>query len=97
MTSSSGPAADDSLSDLFRALANSTRRRILVFAMSEEFTVTSAVLSGQFGISTQALSRHIHLLERCGLLAATKSGRTRLYAVTSSALEPALEWLKCTI
>jgi len=59
--------------DVFRALADRTRREILFRVARAECTV--AELSEPFKISAPAISRHLKVLERAGILRRVRSGK----------------------
>ena len=61
------------LDPVFRALADPTRRRILAQVVRANCTVTE--LSRPFRISPPAISRHLRVLERAGLLRRVKDGK----------------------
>lgn len=85
---------DELLSLRFHALANRTRRQLLRYAAEQELTLTGAKESPQFEISIQALGRHLHVLERSGLLIAAPLGRMRTYEVAPLAFELPADWIQ---
>ena len=68
-------AAPDRLSDVFAALADPTRRAILVRLQEGEAPVS--VLAEPFDISLPAISRHLKVLERAGLIARGREAQWR--------------------
>lgn len=63
------------LDAVFHALANSTRRDIIMRLAKQDLTVNE--LAGQHDMSLQAVSKHIHVLVQSGLIVQTKSGRVK--------------------
>jgi DNA-binding transcriptional ArsR family regulator len=61
------------LNKVFHALADDTRRKILLRIMDEEYSVTE--LAEPFDMSLAAVSKHVKVLEKSGLLRRTKSGK----------------------
>lgn len=80
--------------DLFRALADPTRRRILDL-LAEHGTLTVSQLAGHFPeLVTSGISKHLMNLRAAGLVTATRSGRQRLYQINAHAMAAALApWL----
>ena len=72
--------------DVFGALADPVRRRLLVEIASGPARVTD--LAALHPISRPAISRHLRLLSEAGLVAAEDRGRERHYALVTSALSP---------
>src|SRR5919198_1408173 len=81
----------DSLSATFAALADPTRRAILDRLTGGEKTVGE--LAGAFPISMQAVSKHLHVLERAGLVERGRTAQLRPSRLRAEPLEDALEWL----
>jgi DNA-binding transcriptional ArsR family regulator len=78
--------------DLWSAVGDPTRRRMLDLLLVEgEGTATA--LSKQLPVSRQAVSKHLAVLERVGLLHMTPSGRERRYEVDEAQLARAAEQL----
>jgi len=79
--------ADDQLSVVFGALADPTRRAILARLANGEATVSE--LAAPFPISMPAISRHLKVLERAGLISRSRSGQH-----LSSTLQEAAGWME---
>ena len=84
--------ATDQLSGTFAALADPTRRRILARLSEGEATVKE--LAEPFPISVQAVSKHLKVLERAGLIARGRSAQLRPSRLEGAPLKEALEWLE---
>ena len=79
------------LSLLFHALADPTRRSILIRLAREPARVTD--LAGPSGLRPPTLMRHLSVLEDAGLISTSKEGRTRTCAMVPEAMEPVRTWL----
>jgi DNA-binding transcriptional ArsR family regulator len=83
--------ATDQLSTTFAALADPTRRAILERLAEGEATVGE--LAEPFPISGQAVSKHLRVLERAGLIERGRSAQSRPSRLRAPALQDASEWL----
>jgi DNA-binding transcriptional ArsR family regulator len=82
----------DELTTTFAALADPTRRAILARLAEGEATVNE--LAEPFPISVQAVSKHLKVLERAGLIARGRSAQLRPSRLEGAPLKEALEWLE---
>jgi DNA-binding transcriptional ArsR family regulator len=82
---------DDQLSITFQALADPTRRAILARLAGGEATVNE--LAEPFPISTQAVSKHLKVLERAGLIARGRSRQLRPSRLQGAALKEVADWV----
>ena len=78
--------------DIFQAIADPTRRAIISYIISTPMTPNT--LADQFDISRQAVSKHIRILDECGLIFVTQIGRERYYQVTPKKLKPVADWIE---
>jgi DNA-binding transcriptional ArsR family regulator len=76
----------------FGALADPTRRRLLATLASGEQTI--AALAAPLPMSLVAVSKHISVLERAGLLARARSGRAQVCALVADPMADAAVWLQ---
>jgi DNA-binding transcriptional ArsR family regulator len=83
--------ATDQLSLTFAALANPTRRAILDRLAEGEATV--AELAKPFSVSPPAISRHLRVLERAGLISRTRVAQSRPTSLRPEALDDADAWM----
>jgi DNA-binding transcriptional ArsR family regulator len=83
--------AVDQLSGTFAALADPTRRAILARLAQGDATVNE--LAEPFPITLQAVSKHLKVLERAGLIARGRSAQLRPSRLQGEALREAAEWL----
>jgi DNA-binding transcriptional ArsR family regulator len=81
----------DQLSTTFAALADPTRRAILARLADGEATVSE--LAEPFTISLQAVSKHLKVLERAGLIARGRSAQLRPSRIQGEALKEAAGFL----
>ena len=81
----------DQLSTTFSALADPTRRAILAQLAEGEATVNE--LAEPFPITLQAVSKHLKVLERAGLIARGRSAQLRPSRLQGEALREAFDWL----
>jgi DNA-binding transcriptional ArsR family regulator len=84
--------AADQLTSTFSALADPTRRAILARLTEGEATVKE--LAEPFPISVQAVSKHLKVLERAGLIARGRSAQRRPSRLQGAPLQEAVEWLE---
>jgi DNA-binding transcriptional ArsR family regulator len=82
----------DRLSDKFAALADPTRRAILARLALGETSVTE--LAGPFEMSLPAVSKHLKVLERAGLIARGREAQWRPCRIEVRALKEVDEWLE---
>ncbi len=83
--------ASDRLSLVFGALADPTRRAILTRLTEGEATV--AELAAPFSMSQPAISRHLKVLERAGLVSRTRRATARLSRLEAEPLREVTTWL----
>lgn len=83
---------DDRLDATFAALADPTRRTILARLMSGEATVTE--LARPFAMSQPAISKHVKVLERAGLISRGRVAQRRPCRLEARALKAAVDWLE---
>lgn len=76
--------------DVFRAVADPTRRRMLELLQRGDLAV--AELSGPFRMSQSAVSQHLKVLRDAGLVRSRKAGRRRLYRLERAPLEKVYKW-----
>ncbi len=82
----------DSLTTTFTALADPTRRAILARLINGETSVTK--LAQPFAMSLPAISKHLKVLERAGLIARARSRQWRPCRLEASPLKDAADWLE---
>ena len=86
------PATFDRLDATFAALADPTRRAILARLASGEATVTE--LAAPFAMSQPAISKHLKVLERAGLVSRGRDRQRRPCRLEAGPLQHATDWLE---
>ena len=84
--------ASDPISNTFAALADPTRRSILARLASGEASVTQ--LAEPFKISLPAVSKHLKVLERAGLIVRSRDAQWRPCRLHAEPLKQADEWIQ---
>ncbi len=84
--------ASDHLSSTFAALADPTRRAILARLCSGEKSVME--LAQPFEMSLPAISKHLKVLERAGLIARSREAQWRPCRLDAKRLKEASDWLE---
>lgn len=82
---------DPTLSTLFHALGDATRRAMLERLMQGPAAVID--LAAPTGLALPTVLRHLSVLEEAGLIATEKTGRTRTCRALPQQLAPATDWL----
>ncbi|WP_420813652.1 ArsR/SmtB family transcription factor [Planosporangium thailandense] len=83
---------DERLDATFAALADPTRRDIVARLSQGEATVKE--LAMPYAMSMQAVSQHIRVLERCGLVSRGRHRQSRPCRLEPAALESAMSWIE---
>jgi DNA-binding transcriptional ArsR family regulator len=84
-------AEEDDLDDVFHALANRTRRALLGMLADGPARVTE--LAAPHGMSVNAISKHLFVLERAGLVHRTRNGSTQSCVLDAAPMATADEWI----
>lgn len=82
----------DQLSSTFAALADPTRRAILARLASRELSVTE--IAEPFAMSLPAVSKHLKVLERAGLIARGRDAQWRPCRLEARPLKDVAEWVE---
>src|SRR6476661_39669 len=78
-------------SDVFNAIAEPQRRRILVLLRTGERPVTE--LAERLQLTQPGTSDHLRVLREVGLVRDRKAGKQRLYGLDARGLRPVHEWI----
>lgn len=78
--------------DLFQAIADPTRRSILLLIATQAMTPNS--ISLHFETSRQAVSKHIKILSECDIISSQKEGREIFYKVKPEKMKEIDLWLE---
>jgi DNA-binding transcriptional ArsR family regulator len=79
------------MNDVFKALADPTRREIL--RMLRRGPMTAGQLAEKFDISKPSMSHHFSILQNADLIAATRDGRQIVYALNTTVVQDLLTTL----
>ena len=82
----------DQLSLTFSALADPTRRAILARLTAGQTSVTE--LAAPYAMSLPALSKHLRVLERSGLIARNRNAQWRPCRLKAEPMKAAVDWLE---
>src|SRR6185369_9013740 len=85
------PMATDQLSVIFGALADPTRRDILARLAEGDATVNE--LAAPFAMTLPAISKHLKVLERAGLISRGREAQWRPCKLEADSLRQASEWV----
>ena len=77
--------------EVFHALSNATRRRVLERLSAGPATVSE--LAARFDMQLPSFVQHLSVLEQSRLVRSTKRGRVRTYEIAPERLEVAADWL----
>lgn len=89
--STANATADDRLSATFAALADPTRRAILARLAQGEAPVTE--LAKPFDLSLPAISKHLKVLQRAGLVTQSRNAQWRPCRLDATRLREASDWV----
>ena len=78
--------------ELFTTLANPTRRAIFE-RLARDGEQTVRVLTGHSGVSQPAVSKHLGILKRAGLVHDRREGRQTHYSAEPQGLAPLIDWM----
>lgn len=85
-------SGSDAVAEVFSALADPTRRRILD-ALAAHGEATATVLAAELPVSRQAIVKHLGILDRAGLVAGHREGREARYRVIPERLGVTARWM----
>ncbi len=80
------------LDQIFAALADPTRRRILAMLLEDDMAVTD--VAAPFDMSLAAISKHLGILASAGLISQDKRGRLKWCQLEPDALREAAVWIQ---
>jgi DNA-binding transcriptional ArsR family regulator len=86
------PARLDEVDELWTAVADPTRRRVLDLLLAHG-EATATKLAGELPVSRQAVVKHLAVLDRTGLVEGRREGREVRYAIQPERLELARQRL----
>lgn len=77
-------------SDVFHAVADPTRRKMLDLLAEQDRPVTDLV--NRFDISQPSISQHLRVLRDAGLVTVQKAGRLRIYSLNPEPIRKVFDW-----
>ena len=78
--------------DVFQAIADPVRRDIITLLANDALTVNA--VAEKFEISRPAISKHIKILDECGIIDIRQKGRERYCHIQPNQLIPAFVWIE---
>jgi len=78
--------------DPFQAIADPTRRAILVLLASQ--TMTAGAIANNFDVARPTISKHMQILNECELIEANQQGREIFYALKIDKMKEIDNWLE---
>ena len=82
----------DALDTTFAALADGTRRAILTMLLEDDMAVTD--VAEPFDMSLAAISKHLTILTRAGLITQEKRGRVKWCKLEPDAMRESIVWIE---
>jgi DNA-binding transcriptional ArsR family regulator len=77
--------------DVFQALADPTRRAILLMVASQ--SMTAGAIAASFQVARPTISKHLAILQECSLLSSNKDGREIFYYVNAAKMKEVDDFL----
>ena len=78
------------MNNLFKALNDSTRRKILELLQKKD--MTAGDIADKFNISKPSISHHLDLLKQAGLVEAVKEGQYIYYSLNTTVVDDIVKW-----
>ncbi|MEB8676979.1 autorepressor SdpR family transcription factor [Bacillus cereus] len=79
------------MNDLFKALADPTRRKIL--DLLKERDLTAGEIASHFNMSKPSISQHLNILKQSNLVKNRKEGKYIFYSLNTTVVQDILNWL----
>ena len=79
--------------DVFNAIAEPRRREIIDILFDGRARAVGEIMDG-LGLAQPAVSKHLSVLRKVGIVSVTKNGQLRLYRLEPMELKPVSEWVK---
>lgn len=77
--------------DVFQAIADPTRRAILLLVAAQ--SMTAGAIAANFDSARPTISKHLQILTECGLLESSQSGREIYYSLEITGMKEIDEWI----
>ncbi len=81
-----------SLNNIFKSLADPTRRDILAHVYKRQQTISELVK--KYEMSFAAVAKHVNVLEKAGLISKSKKGKEQIITINGRSFEEANEYLQ---
>lgn len=81
----------DSLNELFKALSDPTRRKIL--ELLKEKDMSAGEIADYFNISKPSISHHLNILKNANLVLWEKDGQNIIYSINTTAMQEIVKWI----
>src|ERR1700756_2769747 len=78
--------------DVFQAIADPTRRAILLLVASQ--TMTAGAIAANFNTARPTVSKHLHILTECQLLGKEQSGREMYYHINAKNMKEVADFIE---
>lgn len=78
--------------DIYQAIADPTRRSILVLLASQ--TLTAGAIANNFDVARPTISKHIQILSECELIESNQQGREIYYQIKIEKMKEIDKWLE---
>jgi DNA-binding transcriptional ArsR family regulator len=88
-----GVSRTSATSDVFNAIAAPPRRQIIDL-LSQRHGLAVGTIVVTLGLPQPAVSKHLGVLRRVGIVTVTKQGRRRVYVLNFDRLRPVYDWVK---
>jgi ArsR family transcriptional regulator len=79
------------MNHIFKALDDSTRRKIL--DMLKEKDMTAGEIADKFNISKPSISHHLDILKQAKLVVAIRQGQFQLYSLNTTIMDEIIQWM----
>lgn len=79
------------LTDVFKALSDPTRRRILMLLREKD--MNAGEIADNFPVSKPSISHHLAQLRQAGLVSDTRQGQNIVYSLETTALQDLMSWV----
>jgi DNA-binding transcriptional ArsR family regulator len=79
--------------DVFNAIAE-PRRRLIVELLARRGALAVGALVATLGLPQPAVSKHLGVLRKVGVVAVTRQGKRRVYNLQAEMLKPVHDWVK---
>ncbi|WP_316815253.1 metalloregulator ArsR/SmtB family transcription factor [Pedobacter nyackensis] len=77
--------------DVFQAIADPTRRKIISKLVQGPLNITQ--IGEDFGVSKQAIAKHIKILNECGIVSMSQKGREQICEAQLGSLDEVTNWV----